>query len=154
MNGQLKASSSPDLAERLLPDVSENSPTQNPRRRVSRSKTLRLPRRMHRTQLSLDGLLMGTEKIAKLRRWILSLVTGEWVLGVGQPSMTEGVWFAVNFDLEVGPKITSIYPPLRLTHAEAQNVSVGRICVPLRHSLNWRTFTLQRVFLISGLGSF
>ena len=79
MNGQLKASSSPDLVERPLPDVDGNSLMSNPQRRVSRSKTLsRLPRRMHRTQLSLDGLLMGTDKIAKLRRWILSLVTGEW----------------------------------------------------------------------------
>ncbi|KAM5538521.1 hypothetical protein V8D89_007854 [Ganoderma adspersum] len=104
MNGQLKASSSPDLAERPLPDVNDNTLTVNPRRLVSRSKTLRMPRRMHRTQLSLDGLLMGTEKVAKLRRWILSLIT-------------------VNFDLEVGPKITSIYPPLRLTHAEAQNIA-------------------------------
>ncbi|KAI1797337.1 hypothetical protein LXA43DRAFT_969315 [Ganoderma leucocontextum] len=105
INGQLKSSSSPDLPENALPEVSDNSPTVPPRRRVSRSKTLSmLPRRMHRTQLSLDGLLMGTEKIAKLRRWILSLIT-------------------VNFDLEVGPKITSIYPPLRLTHAEAQNIA-------------------------------
>nr|VWO99742.1 RRM domain-containing protein [Ganoderma boninense] len=78
MNGQLKASSSPDLAERPLPDPNDNLAA-NPRRRVSRSKTVRVPRRMHRTQLSLDGLLMGTEKIAKLRRWILSLVTGEWL---------------------------------------------------------------------------
>ncbi|PIL35796.1 hypothetical protein GSI_02526 [Ganoderma sinense ZZ0214-1] len=75
MNWQLKASSSPDLAERSLPDANDNLAA-IPRRRVSRSKTLRMPRRMHRTQLSLDGLLMGTEKIAKLRRWILSLITG------------------------------------------------------------------------------
>ncbi|KAI0370326.1 DUF1630-domain-containing protein [Pilatotrama ljubarskyi] len=59
---------------------------------------------MHRTRLSLDGLAMGPEKVGKLRRWILSLVT-------------------VNFDLEVGPKITSVYPPLSLFHAEAQNIA-------------------------------
>ncbi|KAH9945275.1 DUF1630-domain-containing protein [Epithele typhae] len=59
---------------------------------------------MHRTRLSLDGLAMSPEKVAKLRRWILSLVT-------------------VNFDLDVGPKITSMYPPLGLTHAEAQNIA-------------------------------
>ncbi|TBU63105.1 hypothetical protein BD310DRAFT_945520 [Dichomitus squalens] len=102
--GQLKSSSSPTLANRSLPDM-DSSPSPLARRRMSRSKTLpRIPRAAHRTQLSLDGLSMGTEKIAKLRRWILSLVT-------------------VNFDLEVGPKITSIYPPLRLTHAEAQNIA-------------------------------
>lgn len=136
MNGQLKASSSPDLAERPLPDVNDNTLTLNPRRRMSRSKTLRMPRRMHRTQLSLDGLLMGTEKVAKLRRWILSLITGKWCLGTNWIGMAEDVWFVVNFDLEVGPKITSIYPPLRLTHAEAQNMSVGYLCLRLRRGLN------------------
>ncbi|TFK87984.1 DUF1630-domain-containing protein [Polyporus arcularius HHB13444] len=59
---------------------------------------------MHRTQLSLDGLAMGQEKLARLRRWVLGLAT-------------------VNFDLEVGPKITSIYPPLSLSHSEAQNIA-------------------------------
>ncbi|KAI0671569.1 DUF1630-domain-containing protein [Trametes maxima] len=59
---------------------------------------------MHRTRMSLDGLPMGTEKVAQLRRWISSLVT-------------------VNFDLEVGPKITSVYPPLSLSHSEAQNIA-------------------------------
>lgn len=49
------------------------------RRRVSRSKTLpRAPRPMHRTRLSLDGLAMGSEKVAKLRRWILGLATGNY----------------------------------------------------------------------------
>ncbi|KAI9061000.1 DUF1630-domain-containing protein [Trametes sanguinea] len=47
---------------------------------------------MHRTRLSLDGLSMGTEKVAKLRRWIQGL-------------------------------ITSVYPPLSLSHAEAQNIA-------------------------------
>ena len=42
----------------------------------------------------------------------------------------------MDFDLEIGPKITSMYPPLRLTHAEAQNMSVGRLCLCLQHSLN------------------
>ena len=72
MNGQLKSPSSPNLVEKSLPP--------NPaRRRVSRSKTLpRMPHTaMHRTRLSLDGLAMGPEKVAKLRRWILGLVTGE-----------------------------------------------------------------------------
>ncbi|KAI0710037.1 DUF1630-domain-containing protein [Earliella scabrosa] len=59
---------------------------------------------MHRTRLSLDGLAMGPEKVAKLRRWILGLAT-------------------VNFDLEVGPKITSMWPPLCLSHSEAQNIA-------------------------------
>ncbi|KAI0833231.1 DUF1630-domain-containing protein [Trametes gibbosa] len=59
---------------------------------------------MHRTRLSLDGLLMSPERVAKLRRWTMGLAT-------------------VNFDLEVGPKITSIYPPLSLSHAEAQNIA-------------------------------
>ncbi|KAH9902816.1 DUF1630-domain-containing protein [Cubamyces lactineus] len=59
---------------------------------------------MHRTRMSMDGLAMGPEKVSKLHRWILSLVT-------------------VNFDLEVGPKITSVYPPLRLSHVESQNIA-------------------------------
>ena len=76
INGQFKSSSSPTLAERPLPDM-DDGPTMLTRRRLSRSKTLpRIPRPAHRTQLSLDGLSMGVEKVAKLRRWILSLVTG------------------------------------------------------------------------------
>ncbi|KAI0635694.1 DUF1630-domain-containing protein [Trametes polyzona] len=59
---------------------------------------------MHRTRLSLDGLTMSSDRVAKLRRWILGLIT-------------------VNFDLEVGPKITSVYPPLSLSHTEAQNIA-------------------------------
>ncbi|KAI0768089.1 DUF1630-domain-containing protein [Trametes elegans] len=66
---------------------------------------------MHRTRLSLDGLAMGPEKVAKLRRWMISLVTGNYPL------------LPLNFDLEVGPKITSVYPTLSLSHAEAQNIA-------------------------------
>ncbi|KAH9856489.1 DUF1630-domain-containing protein [Lenzites betulinus] len=94
----LNSPSSPTLSSSPLP-------LEQTRRRASRSKTLpRLPRPAHRTRLSLDGLFMSPERVAKLRRWTLSLAT-------------------VNFDLEVGPKITSIYPPLRLTHAESQNIA-------------------------------
>ncbi|KAI0711896.1 hypothetical protein C8T65DRAFT_708036 [Cerioporus squamosus] len=101
MNGQLKSPSSPNLTEKPLPTDAPLA-----RRRLSRSNTLpRLPRTaMHRTQLSLDGLAMGPEKLSRLRRWIMGLVT-------------------VNFDLEVGPKITSIYPPLSLSQSEAENIA-------------------------------
>ncbi len=71
-NTPLTSSSSPTLPiNPLSPDLA--------RRRVSRSKTLpRAPRAMHRTRLSLDGLAMGSEKVAKLRRWILGLATGNY----------------------------------------------------------------------------
>ncbi|KAI9000544.1 hypothetical protein BD414DRAFT_471971 [Trametes punicea] len=99
VTGQHKSPSSPTLASKPLP-------TELGRRRLSRSKTLpRMPHgAMHRTHLSLDGLAMGPDKVERLRRWILSLVT-------------------VNFDLELGPKITSVYPPLKLSLSEAQNIA-------------------------------
>ncbi|KAI0787907.1 hypothetical protein C8Q74DRAFT_1254742 [Fomes fomentarius] len=100
-NGHLTSPSSPNLTEKPLP----HDPSLF-RRRMSRSKTLpRMPHTaMHRTRLSIDGLVMGPERVASLRRWILGLVT-------------------VNFDLEVGPKITSVYPPLCLSNSEAQNIA-------------------------------
>ena len=69
---QLKSPSSPNLTK-MLPPPSPTTP-----RRPSRSKTLsRLPSgSMHRTRLSLDGMIMGPDKVARLRKWILSLVTG------------------------------------------------------------------------------
>ena len=74
-NAQLKSPSSPNLTWRALPTELQTRP-----RKLSRSNTLpRLPRTiMHRTRLSLDGLAMSPEKVANLRRWILSLVTGEF----------------------------------------------------------------------------
>lgn len=74
-NAQLRSPSSPNLTTRALP----SAPPLGVVRKLSRSNTL--PRRphtaMHRTRLSLDGLAMGPEKVANLRRWIQGLVTGE-----------------------------------------------------------------------------
>ncbi|KAI0749536.1 hypothetical protein C8Q80DRAFT_1101293 [Daedaleopsis nitida] len=99
LSGQLKSPSSPTLVGKRLP-----SDPSLARRRLSRSKTLPRMPHMHRTRLSLDGLAMGSDKVASLGRWVLGLAT-------------------VNFDLEVGPKITSIYPPLCLSHVEGQNIA-------------------------------
>ncbi|KAL4248032.1 hypothetical protein ABKN59_002409 [Abortiporus biennis] len=72
-------------------------------RKISRSNTL--PRSIQNGKSdSLDGLVMESEKVAKLRRWIHALVI-------------------VDFDLEYGPKITKIYPLLTLSPSEAENIS-------------------------------
>ncbi|OCH95427.1 DUF1630-domain-containing protein [Obba rivulosa] len=74
-------------------------------RRLSRSNTLpRLPSSSHKRTGSMDGLSMEPEKIVKLRRWLQGLAI-------------------VDFDLDVGPKICSIYPPLDLTPSEAENIA-------------------------------
>ncbi|EPT05662.1 hypothetical protein FOMPIDRAFT_1013359 [Fomitopsis schrenkii] len=59
--------------------------------------------------LSLDGLSMEQDKIASLRRWIISLAVAEV--------------YVVDFDLEVGPKISCVYPPLDLSPSEEVNIS-------------------------------
>ncbi|KAH9928650.1 uncharacterized protein B0H18DRAFT_244155 [Fomitopsis serialis] len=54
--------------------------------------------------LSLESLSMDPMKVASLRRWIMSLAI-------------------VDFDLEVGPKISCIYPPLDLSPSEEVNIA-------------------------------
>ncbi|TFY56863.1 hypothetical protein EVJ58_g7381 [Rhodofomes roseus] len=54
--------------------------------------------------LNLDGLSMEPVKVASLRRWILSLAI-------------------VDFDLEVGPKVSCVYPPLNLSPSEEVNIA-------------------------------
>ncbi|KAI0925944.1 hypothetical protein AcW1_008239 [Taiwanofungus camphoratus] len=71
-------------------------------RQLSRSNTSpriqQTPR--HEASLSLDGLSMDPNKVTRLRRWIL-----------------------IDFDLEIGPKIRCVYPPLDLSPSEAENVA-------------------------------
>ncbi|CCM04996.1 uncharacterized protein FIBRA_07194 [Fibroporia radiculosa] len=75
-------------------------------RRLTRSNTT--PRKhsyaVHQPSLSLDGLFMEPAKIAKLRRWISGIVI-------------------VDFDLELGPKVSCTYPPLDLSPSEAENIA-------------------------------
>ncbi|KAF7795987.1 hypothetical protein EIP86_007156 [Pleurotus ostreatoroseus] len=81
-------------------------------RKLSRSNTL--PRLASQrsdasADITLEGLgivTMERERAEKLRRWILALVV-------------------VDFDLDYGPKITGVYPPLDFTAAESENMYVS-----------------------------
>ncbi|OBZ72447.1 Protein DENND6B, partial [Grifola frondosa] len=73
LRSPLKSPSSPNLTDNrtLAPP---------PRRRVSRSNTLpRTPRlSLHNPSFSLSSMTMEPDTVAKLRRWILSLLTSIW----------------------------------------------------------------------------
>ncbi|KAI0346542.1 DUF1630-domain-containing protein [Trametopsis cervina] len=89
------------------PNLLIDSPKEAPRR-LSRSNTLpRLTRPQNAAESASDDLStisMEVEKVRKLRRWILSLAI-------------------VDFDLDYGPKVSSIYPPLKLNAAEESNIA-------------------------------
>ncbi|KZT73133.1 DUF1630-domain-containing protein [Daedalea quercina L-15889] len=59
---------------------------------------------IHSAAVSLDGLSMEPAKVDSLRRWIMGLAI-------------------VDFDLEVGPKISCIYPSLDLSPSEEVNIA-------------------------------
>ncbi|THH33219.1 hypothetical protein EUX98_g952 [Antrodiella citrinella] len=93
----LKSPSSPNLLKDFPLTASPHTP-----RKLSRSNTL--PRLQLSKTDELDGLSMEPVKVLRLRRWIHALVI-------------------VNFDLEYGPKITKMFPPLNLSPAEAENIA-------------------------------
>ena len=78
----------------------------------------------------LNILSMEPAKIEKLRRWILALVIGKLIY---VSPFRVLIYFvrAVDFDLDYGPKIACVYPPLDLEPAEAENMYAT---TPLLHS--------------------
>ncbi|KAI0087267.1 DUF1630-domain-containing protein [Irpex rosettiformis] len=94
-----KSSSNPNLLN-VSPKVSM--------RRLSRSNTLpRMPRLEVEGGATLDDLStlsMEPSKVTRLRRWIISLVV-------------------VDFDIDYGPKVTGIYPPLQFSAQEESNIA-------------------------------
>ncbi len=66
---------------------------------------------------------MDVAKAVKMRRWILGLVIGRsgFLANEPRPDFVLGI---VDLDLDYGPKITSIYPPLDLSDPEAENMLV------------------------------
>ncbi|KAI0806300.1 hypothetical protein BC629DRAFT_1282804 [Irpex lacteus] len=94
----LKSPSNPNLLN-VSPKIST--------RRLSRSNTLP---RLSRSESVAEGpedlstLSMESEKVSRLRRWIISLVV-------------------VDFDIDYGPKVTGVYPPLALTAQEESNLA-------------------------------
>lgn len=59
---------------------------------------------------------------------------------------------AVDFDLEVGPNITSVYPPLCLSKSEAQNMFV--VVVMCKLALRLTSGSTQCVLLVPGFFAF
>ncbi|GJE96572.1 hypothetical protein PsYK624_127700 [Phanerochaete sordida] len=89
------------------PSLVPPSPKVNTRK-LSRSNTLpklsRADSSGGSTGEDFQNLAMQPSKVQELRRWILSLAI-------------------VDFDLDYGPKITSVYPSLELTDAETTNLA-------------------------------
>ncbi|KAH9926820.1 hypothetical protein B0H21DRAFT_700727 [Amylocystis lapponica] len=98
----LKSPSSPNLIARRTP-----SP-HRPGLASMRANSLTLPTLTHRASPSLEGLSMDPARVVRLRRWISSLVIGMRTL---------------DFDLELGPKLSGVYPPLSLSPSEAENIA-------------------------------
>lgn len=93
--------SSPDLQIKpLLPalEVADVS--------ISRTRTLplRSPKRSATGVPTLQGVTFDVENLERLRRWVLGLAI-------------------VDFDLEQGPSLTCIFPPLSLYPFEAENIA-------------------------------
>ncbi|TFK35563.1 hypothetical protein BDQ12DRAFT_687965 [Crucibulum laeve] len=94
--GPLNSPSSPSLATRHRPQQLHRSST------LPRSFQLeRAPRTM---QLELDKLAIDQETVQKMRRWILGIAV-------------------VEFDIDDGPTIDAIFPPLQLLPAESENIA-------------------------------
>lgn len=100
-----------------------SSPNVTPRK-LSRSNTLP---KLSRTESSatiddFGNLTMDSHKVRGLRRWILSVILGTLYLGYARVSISNILCNLVDFDLDYGPKITSVYPPLELTDSETENM--------------------------------
>ncbi|KAI0321760.1 hypothetical protein OF83DRAFT_188257 [Amylostereum chailletii] len=93
------------------PDLSRERPPAAPLpvRTVSRSKTLplRVSSGIQPASIpSLDGVTIDSSKLSNLRQWILGLAI-------------------VRFDIDIGPVLSSLFPPFRLYPSEAENMFVS-----------------------------
>jgi hypothetical protein len=62
-----------------------------------------LPLKSLRRNSEIDALVVEADVLARIRRWILGVAI-------------------VDFDVDDGPVITGIYPPLAISPAEAENM--------------------------------
>jgi hypothetical protein len=121
---RLESSSSPNL---LAGVASEESTLQDPHVSVVRSNSLpRSPRNTssHKT-IELDEV-----KVRQFRQWLLCIAIG-WAtpLFFCHNKLT---WsYIVDFDVDYGPRVDVLVPPVDLTAAESENMSV---CVIMRLS--------------------
>lgn len=115
-----------------LPSLSSPSVVSSPGRplEISRANSLpdstlaekerSAPRQMRE---ELKALSQDSVSIAKMRRWIMGIAVGKgFGCGYETPKLT---FHIVEFDLDSGPVVEGIYPPLALTPAESQNMCVG-----------------------------
>lgn len=74
-----------------------------------------------RTNSALHDLFMEPDKVTATNKWILGLAVGELLLCSVRDIKADDR-FTVNFDLELGPVVDSIFPPLWLSSVEAENM--------------------------------
>ncbi|KAJ7454663.1 hypothetical protein FB451DRAFT_1049181 [Mycena latifolia] len=101
------AGSAPSLVRKASLDLQSPSKLQQPRG-LTRSNTLsRVPQvetKSRRKNSELDSLVVEPDVLVRIRRWIMGVAI-------------------VDFDVDDGPVITGIYPPLVIFPAEAENIA-------------------------------
>ena len=114
--GPLASPSSPTLS--LASDVRP--------KQLSRSHTLphgfrNNEKNPRKRQVEIEKLVVDEELVKKMQRWMVGIAAGEYIT-------VHKLWSdhlpSVEFDLEDGPMIDGIYPPLMLSPAERENMSV------------------------------
>ncbi|GBE88217.1 DUF1630-domain-containing protein [Sparassis crispa] len=107
-----RSSFSPPFASPLkspsLPNVNFTVEASSPLERPAIARSNTQPK-FEQCNVNHGSLLMEPSKVAGLRRWISALVVGKTVF--------------LDFDLEVGPKIRNVYPPLGFTLSEEENIA-------------------------------
>ena len=111
----LQSPSSPDLLDRNI----------LPPRTLTRSKTVSGPVVTAATtkpeEIMIEDLDFEPEKLVRLRRWILTVALGGFALKLKNQVMN---FVVVDFDLELGPTVVSVFPSLTLSHVERENMYV------------------------------
>ena len=74
-------------------------------------------------QMELDSLGVDPVVIAKLQRWVLGIAVG--VLAVHFPFTSLIALLSVEFDIDTGPTMDGLYPPLTLLPAESETLYVS-----------------------------
>ncbi|KAI0067175.1 DUF1630-domain-containing protein [Artomyces pyxidatus] len=113
-----RSPSSPDLTRIALPPIL-------PIKTLTRSRTLprRSPTSAQFNIPTLEGVTFEADKLESLRRWILGLAIGTSIsshLGSLRYSYTPRL---VDFDLELGPVVSCVFPPFQLYPFEAENIA-------------------------------
>ena len=117
-------SSSPDLSLKIKPSLPDLRVADLS---LSRTRTLplRSPKRGPSFFPTLQGITFEVENLERLRCWVLGLAIGNFF--AFWSSLTRCVlihFISVDFDLEQGPSLSCIFPPLPLYPFEAENMFV------------------------------